>query len=579
MASSPAIYPHNDLCREALLALVQQLEGQLTEKDRQLAEKDKLLNSANEDLAKLIEEVQKAQRLINSANKKIYGSTSEKLDRIIKKANKKTSEDDYIPFEEVQSKEKAESTAEDKLVAKPKRKYKKPHPGRLPLPADLERRDIHLYPEEYNGSGAVEMPPVITERLAIRMDVYVERIIRHKVNCSGKLVVASYPVDDPCFRCKFSLPLVTNMLMLRFVHHMPYYRILQLFPHGIIGYNTLIGAATWAFDLLAPLAPVLLEAVKKNAQRIGIDESHYDILDTPDNIALFKKQGMAIESNDEANKTTPEPKTTKPHEVPKKEVDDKPPSKKKIIHTGRVWVITNELEGLVYYEYAATRGACIAERLLDGYSGPMISDAYIVYITIASKDGSKIILMLCWSHARRHFRDLVEKDFKKTDPVVLEILRRIGELYHIEKIIKDKTDAEKLEARKQSAKILESLKEYLDEKVLLYTPKEGVAQAINYLLNHWQHFTQYINHAAGVIDNNYVERAVKTLTLDRKNSLFFGSVKQSAGNALVFSLFQVCKNHNVNFLNWMTDVLKRIKTHPPEELHELLPHKWVAKDP
>ena len=58
------------------------------------------------------------------------------------------------------------------------------------------------------------------------------------------------------------------------------------------------------------------------------------------------------------------------------------------------------------------------------------------------------------------------------------------------------------------------------------------------------------------------------------NNPFFGSVKCAAGSAIMFSLIQSCKLNNVNVLEWITDVLGRIATHPKDQLADLLPHKW-----
>lgn len=504
MAFSPADSPYFNLPDVALLALLDQRDRLLAAQVKQLADKDILLAKADNQLLELVGQIKKVQRTLDIRNKKIFGSTSEKLDAIVPEAPK----EGYIHFEEVNSSEQA--AAETSEIEKPKRKYKKPHLGRIPLPADLERRDIHLYPEAYQPGEATELPPIITERLAMNLDIFVERLVRHKYIQAGKLLSAPFPIDDPCFRCKFSLSLVTHMLMLRFVHHMPYYRVIQLLPKNIIGYNTLAGAASWAFDLLAPLAPVLLEEVKLDATRLNIDETTFDSLDRPENIVAFKRMGRAEIEEPQTPAPTPEPPTTSQEnaativESAPAEKEVKVVGKKKVIHTGRVWVLGNEQAGLVYYEYTATRAACVAERLLEGYSGLLMSDAYAAYISIAGQKDSKITLMLCWAHGRRRFTELAEKGTNKTDPVVLEVIRRIGELYQIEKKIKGQPDADKLTGRLESTKLLASLKTYLDAKVLFYTPKEGVAEAIKYLLNHWPHFTAYTNFPAGSLDNNYI---------------------------------------------------------------------------
>jgi hypothetical protein len=42
----------------------------------------------------------------------------------------------------------------------------------------------------------------------------------------------------------------------------------------------------------------------------------------------------------------------------------------------------------------------------------------------------------------------------------------------------------------------------------------------------------------------------------------------------MLSLVENCKMQGINFLEWITDVLKRIRSHPKDRLDELLPHKW-----
>jgi hypothetical protein len=74
--------------------------------------------------------------------------------------------------------------------------------------------------------------------------------------------------------------------------------------------------------------------------------------------------------------------------------------------------------------------------------------------------------------------------------------------------------------------------------------------------------------------DNAAERCIQPITLNRKNALFFGSVNRSAGAALMFSLVENCKLHEVNVLDWLKDVLLRIATQSKDKLIELLPHNW-----
>ena len=165
-------------------------------------------------------------------------------------------------------------------------------------------------------------------------------------------------------------------------------------------------------------------------------------------------------------------------------------------------------------------------------------------------------------------------DHASPDPVVKEVLQRIGELYKIEKDIKGRSPEDKLLARKQSILLLQSLKLYLVAQLPRYAPKEAVAQAIQYTLNHWEALSAYPHHKNAMIDNNETERAIRPITISRKTSLFLGSVEQARGASLCYSLMECCRLHGVNQFEYMNDVLKIIETYPKEKLPELLPHNW-----
>ena len=75
---------------------------------------------------------------------------------------------------------------------------------------------------------------------------------------------------------------------------------------------------------------------------------------------------------------------------------------------------------------------------------------------------------------------------------------------------------------------------------------------------------------------NVVERAIRPVTITRKNSLFAGSDAGARRWAVANTLIQTCKLNGVEPLAYLTDVLQRIvsgrtKAH---ELHTLLPWKW-----
>jgi hypothetical protein len=76
------------------------------------------------------------------------------------------------------------------------------------------------------------------------------------------------------------------------------------------------------------------------------------------------------------------------------------------------------------------------------------------------------------------------------------------------------------------------------------------------------------------LDNNVAERAIRPLTIGRKNWLFVGSEDGGRATATVMSLVQTCRNLDINPQDYLEDILRRIMSHPAKQIHELLPDQW-----
>jgi transposase len=76
--------------------------------------------------------------------------------------------------------------------------------------------------------------------------------------------------------------------------------------------------------------------------------------------------------------------------------------------------------------------------------------------------------------------------------------------------------------------------------------------------------------------NNAVERAIRPVTITRKNALFAGSDAGARRWAIANTLIQSCKLNNVEPLAYLTDVLQRIVSRQTKnhELRPLLPWNW-----
>jgi transposase len=551
-------HSYDCLDRPALIQLVQ--------------EKDRIIADGQQDLLLAVEKIGELSRILNLRNKKLFGSSSEKSNRLLA-----TGPSDYIEFEEVSNSGTVEpATKEGSKDGKPlakKQPYSRPHPGRYAIPAHIPRQERHIYPEGYAPSWKRELPAERTERLSLKIELIAEVTIRHKYAREEGFVIAPCPLNDPFYKYKATTELVAHMMMLRFVMHLPYYRFRQLLFGCPVAYQTLIGWARRAFDLLAPLGPCLQQEIVREAKLVCMDESHFKLLDTPAKVAAFrdqlKQQALVLE-----------PPPSKQGGKSPINLDDEDmeeelsagAAKGKVVLKGQMWALLNPVKGLALFEYSPSRATINALLMLKNYQGLLMADAYTVYRRLSKLMGVSITLLSCWAHARRGF--LESQDPKNPDPVVGEVIARIAELYKIEKEIKGFSPRKKKKVRKRSATLLRALKKYLECQLPKYAPKEAVAQAIQYCLNHWNALSAYTHYGIAPIDNNQTERTIRPITVNRKNVLFLGSVEHAKGAALLYSLMECCRLQRVDPMTWLLDVMKTIETYPPDQLADLLPHKW-----
>lgn len=253
--------------------------------------------------------------------------------------------------------------------------------------------------------------------------------------------------------------------------------------------------------------------------------------------------------------------------------------------TGYMWVIARDdrpwggpRPPAVAYTYAPGRGAVHAIKLFDGYGGILQVDGYAAYrvLTSPTRNGGAITLVFCWAHFRRRFYEVY---IGGNAPIATEALARIKLLYDIEEEIHGQPPEIRKAVRQEKSKpIVEDMKLWLGES-LAKLPKGGrVADAIRYGLNHWEGLLRFLDDGRIEIDSNTVERTLRGVALDRKNSLFAGHDLGAEGWAMIASLLETAKLNGVDPLAWMTDVLtKLVNLWPGARIDELMPWAYAVK--
>jgi hypothetical protein len=154
------------------------------------------------------------------------------------------------------------------------------------------------------------------------------------------------------------------------------------------------------------------------------------------------------------------------------------------------------------------------------------------------------------------------------------------ELYRIETEIRGRSAEERRAVRQErSTPIVDTLHGWLIAQLERVSGKSSLAEAIRYVLRHWRGLVLFLEDARLELDTNSIERAIRPITLGRKNSLFAGSDGGARHRAIVASLVATAKLNGVEPLAWLTDVLERMvagrtKSH---ELEQLLPWNWKAE--
>jgi hypothetical protein len=159
-------------------------------------------------------------------------------------------------------------------------------------------------------------------------------------------------------------------------------------------------------------------------------------------------------------------------------------------------------------------------------------------------------------------------------------LARIRQLYAVEHAAEGLSAEGRCALRQQDAvPLLTAFGEWLIEQGRLVLPKSPIGQAIAYAQSNWTALQRYTEDGDLSIDNNLAERMLRALVIGRRNWTFLGSDRGGRTAAVLFSLTGTCKHHDIDPFAYLQDILRRLPTHPADQLEELLPDVWFASHP
>ncbi len=249
-----------------------------------------------------------------------------------------------------------------------------------------------------------------------------------------------------------------------------------------------------------------------------------------------------------------------------------------------IWVRASGPPGrrIVLFDYDASRSAQVPKRLLEGFSGVLLSDGYEAYGSAVAAHALPLAHAGCWAHARRKFEDARKVQVQAgADSRARAALDYIGRLYAVERAVRERKEPlsaeQHLEIRgAQSAPILVEFHAWLSAMAAQVLPQSALGKAIAYTLTQWSKLIVFLDHADAPLDNNRCENAIRPFVIGRKNWLFSDTQAGARASANLYSLIETAKANGIEPNAYLTYLYTQLPTATRlEHFEALLP--WNGK--
>ena len=425
-----------------------------------------------------------------------------------------------------------------------KKRQAKQRPGARGLPDHLPRRTVVHAPQagctcEACGSGLREIGQDVSEVLDYEPgSFHVVRHVRPKLACGGCSKITQAPAASrPIERGLAGAGLLAHVLVGKYADHTPLYRQCQIYAReGVeLQRSTLTDWVGQAARLLTPLA----DAIGRHVLRA--DKIHGD--DTP--IRVLGGAGSKA-------------------------------------RTGRLWVYVRDdrpsadtAAPAAWFQYSANRRGEHPGRHLKDFAGILQADAFAGYNHLYEE--GRIVEAACWSHARRKYWDIHERQHKLAGTLAHQALQRIAQVFAVEAAIRGKPpDERRRERQLRTRPLLDALRLWLGDTLGQLSAKSPMALAIGYTVSNWRALMRFVDDGRIEAHNNAAERALRGVAIGRKNYLHLGSDAGGNSAAVIYTLIGTAKLNGINPQAYLRHVLARIADLESNRIDELLP--WAVAD-
>ena len=452
-----------------------------------MASEQEIIATLTAENNKLKEKVANLEEQLYWLRKKMFGKMSEKnlpLDPSV--LGEPTLFDEPLTEEERAELDAAVKKDEEETTKLIRVKSFERKPRKAIDTENLDVKEEHYWPEVENKEDYTELAPEITDTLVIvPAQIYVRRIIRHKLVLKSNLQIQDpdrrpfelAPIPPmPLPKCMASESLLTDIILQKFLYHLPFYRVIQKYKElGVsISDSTMNDWYAATCEKLKLLYDILMREVLSK-DYIQVDESTLPVIDNEKHRAV----------------------------------------------KGYMWCVRAVTDRLVVFHYdMGSRSHGTARKLLRGYRGTIQTDGYGAYDQFEGDPHIQVIG--CWAHARRKWSDALDEDRRTAS----EALSYINRLYHIEDEARESGitgDLLKEKRQREAYPVILRFEKWVYGTATRTSRGSRIGKALSYTLPLLPRLSRYVNDGRFHIDNNLVENAIRPLALGRKNYLFCGN--------------------------------------------------------
>jgi len=227
-----------------------------------------------------------------------------------------------------------------------------------------------------------------------------------------------------------------------------------------------------------------------------------------------------------------------------------------------IWCMVNkEAKVAVYFYDDGSRGRKVLRDFLgETKIDALQSDGFNVYLYL-DNELVNVDHLCCFAHARAKFQYAFEQG---KDADAEYFTRLIGWLYDQEEQYRLRhLTPEQIRKERQgekTAKVISQIRQRLDKLLADGNGMRGdlMQKALNYLKSFWNQLILYLKDGRYNIDNSLAERTLRPMTVERKNSLTFGSHAGAKVSVIYHTFIETCKMCGVSTLEYFKEFFKAI---------------------